>query len=96
MTEQAYRCVECLDGTVTRSFDVSHVERTCDRCGEFARFVNEAVFEQFQAFEESPPDELDWDRLGRLEKFYVCNGIVREGKSIEDFDVAGGSEEDLS
>ena len=88
MTEADYRCLECLEGTVTRSFDVSHVERTCDHCGEFARFVHEGIVEQFEAFEQSPPDGLDWDRLDRLEKFYVCNGIVRDGKSIDDFDVA--------
>jgi len=88
MTEQTYRCSACLEGTVTRTFDVSHLERTCDRCGEFARFVHEGIFEQFEAFEQSPPDGLDWDRLDRLEKFYVCNGIVRDGKSIDDFDVA--------
>lgn len=88
MAEQAYRCLECLDGEVTRPFDVSHVERTCEQCGAFARFVHEGIVAQFRTFEESPPEGLDWDRLDRLEKFYVCNGLVREGKSIEDFEVS--------
>jgi RNase P subunit RPR2 len=75
-----------LDQTVERSYDVSHLSVTCEDCGEFARFINEDVFEQYRAFEESPPEHLDWERLSRTEKFFVSNGVVREGKSIEDFD----------
>lgn len=87
MTERTYRCSNCLEHAVTRDFDVSHLSLSCDNCGEFAEFVNGAVFDQFQAFEESPPESLDWEQLDRLEKFYISNGIVREGRSIEDFEV---------
>lgn len=87
MTERTYRCSNCLDQTVQRSYDVSHLSVTCEDCGEFARFINEDVFEQYRAFEESPPEHLDWERLSRAEKFLVSNGVVREGKSIEDFDI---------
>ncbi|WP_436903381.1 hypothetical protein [Halovenus halobia] len=86
MVEQAYRCTNCLEKTVTRTFDVSHLSVTCEGCGEFARFVNEAVYEQYQAFEESPPEHLAWEQLSRAEKFLVSNGVVREGRSIEDFE----------
>lgn len=87
MVEQTYRCSSCLDHTVTRGFDVSHLSVTCDACGEFARFVNADVFDQYQAFESSPPEDLDWERLSLPEKFMVCDQIVREGRSIDDFDI---------
>ena len=86
MVEQSYRCSNCLSGTVTRTFDVSHLSITCEECGEFARFVNGAVYDQYQAFEESPPDHLAWEKLSRAEKFLVSNGVVREGRDIEDFE----------
>lgn len=86
MVEQDYRCSNCLEETVTRTFDVSHLSVTCESCGEFARFVNGAVYDQYRAFEESPPDHLAWKQLSRAEKFLVSNGVVREGRSIEDFE----------
>ena len=87
MAERTYRCSDCLEGTVTRSYDVSHLSITCESCGEFGRFINDDVFEQYRAFEESPPEHLDWERLSRAEKFLVSNGVVREGKSVEDFEI---------
>jgi hypothetical protein len=87
MVDCTYRCSNCLDSTVTREFDVSHLSTTCPDCGEFGRFVNSAVFEQFRAFQDSPPKELDWERLDRTEKFLISNQIVRENRSIEDFAV---------
>ncbi len=87
MVSRTYRCLACLDGTVERSFDVSHLTVTCEACGEFSRFVHEGVYERFQAFEEEPPAELDWGRLGKMEKFVVAEKIVREGKTLEDFEV---------
>jgi len=86
VTTQTYRCVNCLDHAVTRGFDVSHLSTTCDACGEFGRFVNADVLDQYRAFEASPPANLAWDRLSRAEKFLVCNGVVREGRSVEEFD----------
>lgn len=87
MVERTYRCSNCLDHTVARGFDVSHLSSTCDACGEFARFVNTVVFDQYRAFEESPPDDLDWDRLSRAEKFLVCDQVAREGRSVDDFEI---------
>ncbi|MFB6141199.1 MAG: hypothetical protein ABEJ26_12285 [Halosimplex sp.] len=87
MAERIYRCSNCLDSTVARGFDVSHLSTTCENCGEFARFVNDDVFEQYRAFESSPPESLDWERLDRAEKFLVSDQIVREGRSIEDFEI---------
>lgn len=86
--DRAYRCSNCLDRTVTRGFDVSHISMRCPDCGAFARFVNEAVFDQYRAFEESPPAKLDWERLDLPEKFMICDQIVREGRSVEDFEVS--------
>jgi hypothetical protein len=90
MVERTYRCSNCLDSTVARDFDVSHLSVTCEDCGEFARFINDDVFEQYRAFEDSPPEHLDWDRLDRAEKFLVSDQVVREGRSIEDFDITEG------
>lgn len=85
--DRTYRCLNCLEQTVTRGFDVSHISMTCPVCDTFERFVNDAVFDQFRAFEESPPDAFDWDRLDRREKLVVSERVVRSGRSIEDFEI---------
>lgn len=86
MTEdRTYRCLDCLDHAVTRGFDVSHVSLTCPVCESFERHVNEAVVEQFLAFEETPPENLDWDALSRMEKLFVAERIVRRGRDVEEF-----------
>ncbi len=72
---------------MTRGYDVSHFTTSCPSCGEFARFVNGDVLEQFEAFEETPPEGFGWDRLGRLEKLVVAEGLVRRGKTLDDYDV---------
>ena len=91
---RTYRCLNCLDATVTRSFDTSHLSRTCPNCGSFERFANEAVVERFESLEASPPAELDWDRLERREKLLVAERLARTDKEIGDFDVVGdGSDE---
>ena len=87
MPERTYRCLNCLEHTLTRSFDVSHLSITCPVCEEFQRFVNQDVYDQYRAFEEEPPENLEWDRLGKLEKLAVSDGVVRSGRSIEDFSV---------
>ena len=79
--DRTYRCSDCLDATITRPVDVSHLSKTCDDCGSFARFVNEGVYRQYRAFEESPPEHLDWDVLGRAEKFAVSDQVVRHGRA---------------
>lgn len=85
--ERRYRCLNCLEHQLTRPFDVSHLSITCPECGSFERFVNNAVFEQFEAYEAEPPTGLDWEELGRQEKFMVSEQVVRKGRSIEDFSV---------
>lgn len=84
---QAYRCQNCLDNDVTRTFDVSHLSRTCESCGEFARFVNETVMAQFERFEADPPEEFDWNHLDRPKKLFVAERLVRHGHTLDDFDV---------
>jgi DNA-directed RNA polymerase subunit RPC12/RpoP len=87
-TEFTYRCLGCLDHTVTREFDVSHVSVTCPECGSFERLVNERVVEQFRAFEDAPPEGFDWNRLDRREKLFVAERVARRGRDIEEFDLA--------
>jgi DNA-directed RNA polymerase subunit RPC12/RpoP len=88
---RTYRCLNCLEHTVSREFDTSHLSVTCPNCESFERFVNEAVYQQFRAFEESPPAELDWERLDRTEKLVVAERLARSTKTIEDFDVVDNS-----
>ena len=91
---RTYRCLNCLDETVTRSFDTSHLSMTCPNCGSFERFANEAVIERFESLEASPPTELDWDRLERREKLLVAERLARTDKTLADFDVVGGDGSD--
>ncbi len=93
MTERTYRCLNCLDHVLTRSFDVPYVSKTCPNCDSFERFVNGIVLDQFEALEASPPEELDWERLDRREKLVVSERLTREGYSLEDFSVEGPDEE---
>jgi hypothetical protein len=83
--DRTYRCLSCLDHTVTRGFDVSHVSVTCPVCGSFERLVNEAVVAQFRAFEETPPENLDWDALEKTEKFLVAERVARRGRDVTEF-----------
>jgi len=85
--DRIYRCLSCLDHTLSRGFDTSHLSVTCPNCGSFERFVNESVFEQFRAFEAAPPEEVEWETLERREKLLVSEGIARRGRSIDDFSV---------
>ncbi|ELZ48180.1 hypothetical protein C463_01281 [Halorubrum californiense DSM 19288] len=85
---RSYRCLNCLDHAVTRSFDTSHLSMTCPNCGSFERFANEAVIERFESLEASPPSEFDWERLERREKLLVAERLARTDKTLADFDVA--------
>lgn len=87
MPALAYRCVNCLDHEVTRSFDVSHLQLRCESCGTFGRFVQTPVIDRYERFEADPPADLDWDRLSRLEKFLVAERLTRTDKTLADFDV---------
>jgi hypothetical protein len=88
-----YHCLNCLDNTISRDFDVSHLSVTCDACGEFGRFVNGHVLAKFREFEDSPPEDLEWKRLDRMEKFLVAERIVRKGHSLDDFEIEVHEEE---
>ncbi|MDZ5812150.1 hypothetical protein U4E84_12445 [Halorubrum sp. AD140] len=87
---RAYRCLNCLEYTVGREFDTSHLSVTCPNCGSFERFVNDAVFQQYRAFEESPPAEIDWARLDRTEKLTIAERLVRSTKTLADFAIVEG------
>jgi hypothetical protein len=76
-----------LDHAVTRSFDTSHLSRTCPNCDSFERFANEAVIDRFETLEASPPAALDWERLERREKLIVAERLARTDKTLDDFDV---------
>ena len=86
--QQTYRCLDCLDETITRRFNTSHLSTKCAGCGSFGRFLNEAVFTQFKSFEESPPDTLDWSRLNRTEKLVISEQVTRHGRSIDEFAIS--------
>jgi hypothetical protein len=73
-----------MEESVERSFDVSHLSVRCGSCGEFGRFVNERVLDQFEAFEADPPDALDWGSLDRTRKLLVAEQVARRGRSVED------------
>ncbi|TKX78335.1 hypothetical protein EXE53_21765 [Halorubrum sp. SD626R] len=87
---RTYRCLGCLDHTLDREFDTSHLSVTCPSCESFERFVNEAVFQTFREFEESPPEEFDWARLDRTEKLLIAERLTRTTKTLSDFDVVDG------
>jgi len=76
-----------MDATVTREFDVSHLTRTCEACGEFGRFINATVVDELDALDADPPAHLHWDRLDRTEKLLIAEHVTRRGYSIDDFDV---------
>jgi hypothetical protein len=86
---RTYRCLDCREHTIEREYDVSHVSVTCDACGEFARFVHAGVYRQYMDFEESPPEDVAWERLTRMQKFTIVEGIVRSDKTLDDFDISG-------
>ncbi|WP_302081491.1 hypothetical protein [Salinibaculum rarum] len=96
MPTTTYRCLDCRDETVDRDFNVSHIKQTCDACGAFSRFVHDGVYQQFTDFEATPPDDLDWERLGRMEKFIVAEKMVREGKTVADFEIESDAEGSVS
>jgi len=80
---RTYRCLNCMEGTVIRSYDVSHLTRSCDVCGEFDRHVNQRVVDQYEAFEADPPDALNWASLDRTRKLVVAERVARHGRSVE-------------
>ncbi len=88
MSSRQYRCLGCLEHTISRPFNTSHLSVTCPNCDSFERFVNEDVYQQYESFEASPPAELDWERLDRTEKLLVCERLVRSTKTIADFEIA--------
>jgi DNA-directed RNA polymerase subunit RPC12/RpoP len=87
VSDTVYRCLNCLDHTITREYDVSHLSVTCEGCGEFGRFVHQAVYDQYRSFEESPPADFAWAALDRTQKFVVAEGLARSEKTLDDFEV---------
>lgn len=86
-SRRVYRCLNCNEHTITREFDTAHLSITCPVCGSFERFINDTVFEQFRAFEKSPPESLDWDRLERRDRLVISERVARTNRSIEDFEL---------
>jgi hypothetical protein len=83
-----------MDETVTREFDVSHLSRTCPVCGEFNRFVNAVVVEQFDALAADPPAHLHWEQLDRSRRWLIAERLSRKGHSLDDFEVTVADDED--
>lgn len=94
MPGRTYRCSNCLDATVDRPFDSSHLMVKCGSCGEFGRFINRTIVDQYEAFEATPPGSLDWDRLDRMEKLLVAERIARTDRTIEDVTIEELAEAD--
>lgn len=92
MTEVTYHCSNCREETVSRPFDVSHLTLSCPSCGAFARFVHGGVLGKVEEFDDSPPPDLDWDRLDRRQKLVVAEGLVRRGRSPADYETTGTDE----
>ncbi len=89
MAQSQYRCLTCLEHVITRGFDVSHLSVTCEDCGEFSRFINDRVYDQFLAFEDEPPENLEWERLERAEKLMLSERVTRTTRTVEDFEIEG-------
>jgi phage FluMu protein Com len=85
MPDRTYRCLNCFEHTLVRPFDVSHLSITCPICEEFQRFVNDDVLDRYEAFEDDPPESLDWERLERTEKLVISDQVVRTGRTVEEF-----------
>jgi len=83
-----------MDATVTREFDVSHLSRTCEACGEFGRFVNAAIVDKIDALDADPPAHLHWEQLDRTRKLLIAEHLTRRGYSVDDFDVTVGEDAD--
>lgn len=96
MPTVTYHCSSCFEQTLTREYDVSHFSVTCPSCGEFARFIHGEVLAKVEELEETPPEDFDWGRLSRMEKFVVAEGIVRQGRTLDDYDVEVFEDEESS
>ena len=83
-----YRCLNCFEEVVSRTFDTSHLSRTCPNCDSFERFANESVIERFESLEASPPAEFDWERLARREKLLVAERLARTDKTLDGFEIS--------
>jgi hypothetical protein len=91
-----YRCLACEEATVARDFDVSHLSRTCDECGEFGRFVNTIVLDQLEELEAESPEQLHWEHLERPQKFVIAERLTRHGYAIDDFDITVDADDEES
>ncbi len=88
----SYRCLACFEGTLERSFDTSHLMSRCPACEEFGRFVNQAVVDQVEAYDASPPESFDWERLDETEKLFVAERITRTDRTLADFEIVEASD----
>ena len=82
-----YRCESCLEATIERSFDTSHVMKRCPECSAFGRFINQAIIDRFEAYEATPPENFEWGRLAKPEKLLVAERLARTDRTIEDVSI---------
>ena len=66
MTE-TYYCAHC-EATVTRSFEIRSIIRTCDDCGTNDRFLHQSLVDSLASL---PTEELpeDWETMPLTDQF---------------------------
>jgi DNA-directed RNA polymerase subunit RPC12/RpoP len=71
---ETYVCSRC-EATVTRSFEIRSLIRTCGECGENGRFLHESLVDSLGRL---PREELpeDWETMALDERFKQA---LREG-----------------
>lgn len=79
-----YTCEQCLEETVERDFNVSHVIRVCSACGDSHRFINSHVLETHSELEEEPPEGVEWGRLSASDQFRIAERIARYDTTRDD------------
>ena len=76
MTE-TYVCAHC-EATVTRSFEIRSLIRTCDACGENGRFLHESLVDSLASLpSEELPDEWDAMPLDRRFREALERGLIQ-------------------
>jgi len=74
---ETYVCSHCRE-SVTRSFEIRSLIRTCDECGRNGRFLHESLVDSLSSL---PTEELpeEWEQLPLDEQFKVAleQGLIQ-------------------
>jgi len=74
---QRYVCSHC-EATITRSFDIRSIIRTCGECESNGRFLNQSLVDSLASLpEEELPD--GWTEMALDKRFEVAlkEGLIR-------------------